>query len=121
MSQTSQVVAEAGTIDWKVVAGGIGVFVATIVTSILGWMQGKKKVENTTAGISPTGQVQSAVLMETVPLRENTAAVSAVRDQLFLNHHAQGNLCKAIEDNTSAMDDVLIELKSIRRALENRG
>lgn len=122
MSQVSEAAKTAASVDWTVVATGSAVFIGTVITTIWGWVQGKKKVEQTLS-TSPAlqGQVPSVIVQDNSTLREQTLVQQAVRDQLLLTNHALTAMCKATEDNTSAMDDVLTELKAIRRSLETRG
>lgn len=117
MSQVSDVAKTAASVDWTVVATGTAVFIGTIITTIWGWVQGKKKVEQTLQSGTP---LPSAVLQDNQSLREATLVQREVRDQLLLVCHALTALCKATEDNTSSSDDILSELKSLRRTLEDR-
>jgi hypothetical protein len=119
MSQVSVLAETSHTVDWSVVAGAVAVFCGTVVTTIWGWIQGKKKIDQhfkTNPG-SPegTGQVTGAILMDNLTIRESTLVNREVRDQLILQHHCLSDLRQAMIDNTRAMDDLLQELRHHRK------
>jgi len=106
--------AEASTVDWTLVASAIGVFVATMVTTVWGWMQGRKKSSKTAdESNSEPFHVAGAVLQDNTSLRDNTHAVKELRDQVLLLSHIlerhvriQDNLSNDIDDLMKRLDKV---------------
>lgn len=88
-AEMSQPLADATGIDWKLVGSAVGVFIATIVTTVWGWIQGRKKSEKASEYVSPTPDfhIAGAVLQDNMSLRENTQAARDLRDQMVLLIH----------------------------------
>jgi len=118
---SAAIVEQASSVDWKVVAGALAVFVGTVVTTIYGWITKKKETSADTH--IKTGMdipIAGAVIQDNVTLRESVIVYREVRDQLLIHHHALMSQCRSTEDNTRAMDEIIKELNHIRRLLENR-
>ena len=118
MSHALPAAAEAAAgIDWKVFASAVAVFVATTVTTIWGWLQGRKKAEESNSHIRAPGtdiQVVGAVLQDNLSLRENTAATIALRDQVMLLVHL-------MERRIGLESELVDELKEVRDMLRKLG
>lgn len=123
MSQAStELVNQAASVDWNLVAAAAATFFGTLTVTIWGWFQGKKKLASRIEShIGDNAQVTGAVLLDNQTLRESTLVSKEVRDQLLLHSQALHASCKATADNTDSLDDILHELKRIRETLEKRG
>lgn len=117
MSQVSTAVSTASSLDWNVAAAAAAVFMGTLLTTVYGWFRGKKKLDVRLGG-DDAPAVTSVVVQDNQTLREMTLVNREVRDQLLLTNHAISNLCKAIEGNSGAMEDILHELKVILRRID---
>ena len=93
-------------IDWKLVASAIGVFIATLVTTVWGWIQGRKKVEK--------GQTELPHLPDLNHLRDNTQSMRDLRDQLLL-------LSNVLERHIRSHGEFLNELKDLVERLDKEG
>lgn len=105
----SQPLSDAAGIDWKLVGSAVGVFIATIVTTVWGWMQGRKKATNSQPeqGV----QIAGAVLQDNASLRDNTNAVRELRDQVFLLAHI-------MERHVGVQNDIHGELERLIKLLD---
>lgn len=75
------VVSSASSIDWNIVAGGLGTFIVTTILTWQGFVRGRKRVEG---GKSEITSIVGATMMETATvnklsdaLADNTRAVQA--------------------------------------------
>jgi hypothetical protein len=116
MSQASEVASTAVQLDWKLIAAAAATFVATLIITILGWWNGRKKVA---AKIEDSGTtVTGAILLDNLTIREATAVNREVRDRLLIHCEALHSNTKTLEHHVGSMDDILEELKAIRKILE---
>ena len=120
MSHLLEPVKQAATLDWNLVAAAAATFIGTLIATIWGWVQGKKKLHQKLEGIGEAS-VTGVAVMDNQTLRELTLVNREVRDQLLLHCHALNANSKAMEDNTSSADDILDELKRLRRDLKEKG
>lgn len=111
MSQSLPVA--AAEIDWKLVASAGAVFVGTIVTTVWGWMQGRKKSQEKVDAAPPV-PLAAAVLQDNASLRDNTMAVRELRDQVFLLSHV-------MERHVGVQNDIHNELERLIRLLDKAG
>ncbi len=121
MSTPSEIVSQAASVDWNLVAAAAATFLGTLVVTMWGWFQGKKKLAARLESGHPIGselQVTGAVLLDNQTIRESTLVSREVRDQLLLNSQALHAHCKSLDSNTHSIDDVLQELKDIRRSID---
>lgn len=95
-------------LDFKLIATALAVFVGTLITTIWGWYSAKKKVTEsfTSDGKMPT-TVTGAILMDNMTIHESTTVNREVRDQLLVLNHTLNRMCRAIEDNTESLDELL--------------
>lgn len=107
-------------VDWNVVAAAIAVFCGTLITTVWGWLTGKKKIRDHLRMDSLDIPITGAVIQDNQSLRESTLINKEVRDQLLIHHHDLQSSCKATDDNTRVLEEVLDELSRIRRLLEDR-
>lgn len=117
MSTPSEIVNHVATVDWNLVAAAVATFLGTLVVTIWGWFQGKKKLASRLEAAS-SPEVTGMVLLDNQTLREATLVNREVRDQLLLHSQALNASSKATQENTACMDDVLEELKNIRRSID---
>lgn len=117
MSTPSEVANTAIQVDWKLIAAAAATFLATFIISILGWYQGRKKIAQKLEGIGD-GQVTGAVLLDNQTLRESTVVSRELRDRLIVHGEALHSSCKAVVDNTNSLDEILEELKGLRKAVD---
>ena len=111
----SQPLADAAGIDWKLVGSAVGVFIATIVTTVWGWMQGRKKSAAASAALpAPEFQFAGAVLQDNTSLRENTRATRDLRDQIMLLSHV-------LERHVKVQDDIEDHLQELVKRLDKAG
>lgn len=101
---------DAFTVDWKLVASAMAVFVATGITTVWGWMQGRRRTRET---VSPSAEfhVSGAVIQDNTSLRDNTAATRELRDQMLLLVHV-------LERHVKVQDDMQDTLDSLMRRLD---
>lgn len=107
----SQPLADAAGIDWKLVGSAVGVFLATIVTTVWGWMQGRKKSERSTPSAGTDFPFAGAVLQDNTSLRENTQATRELRDQMLLMAHI-------LERHIRVQDDLHDDIEAIIKRLD---
>lgn len=108
----SQPLADAAGIDWKLVGSAVGVFLATIVTTVWGWMQGRKKSERSSPQAPEASfQFAGAVLQDNTSLRENTQATRELRDQMLLMAHI-------LERHIRVQDDLHDDIEAIIKRLD---
>ncbi|MAS67367.1 MAG: hypothetical protein CMK82_11305 [Pseudomonadales bacterium] len=100
----------AAEIDWKLVASAVGVFIATIVTTVWGWFQGKKKSRENTPEPSTSYQIAGAVLQDNASLRDNTQAVRDLRDQIMLLRDTMERRCRAEDELADTLEDLVKRL-----------
>lgn len=120
MSTPSAIVSHAATVDWNLVAAAAATFFGTLTVTIWGWFQGKKKLAQRLEGHQP-GQdltVTGAVLLDNQTLREATMVNRELRDRLLVHSEALHSNCKATIDNTQAMDEIIQELRGLRKAVD---
>lgn len=110
MSQSLPVAAE---IDWKLVASAAAVFIGTVVTTICGFFQGRKKSRDNSPA-PETVQIAGAVLQDNQALRENTMAVRELRDQVFLLGHI-------LERRIGVENDLHSKVSNLIKLLDNTG
>lgn len=118
MSQASEIANAATTFDWKLIAAAAATFLATLTISILGWLQGRKKLEKRIEASVGDGPVTGAVLLDNLTLREATIVNREVRDHLLIHCEALKANTKALSDHTDSMDDFLEEVKKLRQDLK---
>jgi len=120
MSQPSELVSHAATVDWNLVAAAAATFIGTLVVTVWGWFQGKKKLAaRLQSGYpSPDGQITGAVLLDNQTIREATIVNRELRDRLIIHGETLSSNCKAIVDNTHSLDEVLEELRALRRGVD---
>lgn len=116
MSQVSSVAEHATTVDWDIVAAAAATFFGTLVITIWGWFQGKKKVNSHLSEGSP--QITGFAIQDNQTLRESTIINREIRDHLLLHHHALIQSCRIMEEKIRVMEELLEELKRHRRLLE---
>lgn len=111
-------VAAAG-IDWKLVGSAVGVFIATIVTTVWGWMQGRKKSEKASAQHPDNAfQIAGAVLQDNTSLRDNTQATRELRDQILLLAHILERHVRVQDNLHDGLTDVHREIRELIRRLD---
>jgi hypothetical protein len=102
----------AAEIDWKLVGSAVGVFLATIVTTVWGWVQGRKKSEKASATHPDNHfQIAGAVLQDNTSLRDNTQATRELRDQILLLVHV-------LERHVRVQDDIQESLEELVKRLD---
>lgn len=78
MSVSSSVTSAVTSVDWTLVAGAVGTFIAAIWASLKGLQRGKEKVESGSSSMTSIvgGAIMDNATMKelTEALRENTAA-----------------------------------------------
>lgn len=121
MSEHLQAAADAAdTIDWKIIAGAAGTFVGSCVIALLGWFKGKEKVEKKTH-LKGEGTVDIALagvtVQDNLSLRENTQSNRDLRDQTMMLIHCTERTNKTTEEMVNVMEDVLAELKRLRKTV----
>jgi hypothetical protein len=110
----SQSLPAATEIDWKLVASAAAVFIGTVVTTVWGWFQGKKKSKESAPETASPFQLAGAVLQDNASLRDNTMAVRELRDQIFLLTHV-------LERRAGLENDLHGELEKLIRLLDRTG
>jgi len=105
---------EAVSVDWKLVASAVGVFLATMVTTVWGWMQGRKKSAKSASEAEPAFHIAGAVLQDNTSLRDNTIAVRELRDQVFLLGHI-------LERHVKSQDTLSDEIGDLMKRLDKVG
>lgn len=103
---------DVSTVDWKLVGSAVGVLIATIITTVWGWYQGRKK--SRVGAAEPAFQIAGAVLQDNTSLRDNTHAVRELRDQIFLLNHT-------IERQVKVQDDLSDDIEKLLRRLDKIG
>lgn len=104
----------AVNIDWKLVASAGAVFVGTVVTTVWGWVQGRKKSEKSAA--APTDsplQIAGAVLQDNASLRENTQAVKDLRDQMMFLRDAVERRIRSEDELQESIDELCKRLDKV--------
>lgn len=109
MSQSLPVV--AAEIDWKLVASAAAVFIGTAVTTVWGWVQGRKKSEK--ANDPGAVQIAGAVLQDNTSLRENTQAVKDLRDQIMFLRDVMERRIRAEDDLQDTLEDLCKRLDKV--------
>jgi len=120
----SQPLSDAVGIDWKLVGSAVGVFIATIVTTVWGWMQGRKKSEKAAAQTPSDFQLAGAVLQDNTSLRDNTQAVRELRDQMLLLAHIMERHVRIQDDLMNDLrryDRVTVDLAELIKRLDKAG
>lgn len=120
MSTSSAIVSHAATVDWNLVAAAAATFFGTLTVTVWGWFQGKKKLAAQLEGQlpHPDMQITGAVLLDNQTLREATAVSRELRDRLIVHGEALHSNCKATLDNTESLDEILIELRALRKGVD---
>lgn len=118
MSQVSDAANTAVQWDWKLIAAAAATFIATFTISILGWLQGRKKVEKRMNDAAGDSGVTAAILLDNQTIREATVVNREVRDRLLVHCEAVSTNTKSIDNHTAALDDVLEELRLIRKGID---
>lgn len=106
----SQPLPAALEVDWKLVASAAAVFVGTIVTTVWGWFQGRKKSEKNAVESTPAVQIAGAVLQDNTSLRENTQAVRDLRDQVMFLRDTMERRCRAEDELSDQLNDLIKRL-----------
>lgn len=121
MSTSSAIVNHATSVDWNLAAAAAATFFGTLVVTVWGWFQGKKKIAARLEGHQPGHEmtVAGAVLLDNQTLREATAVNRELRDRLLVHIEALHSICRATTDNTNTMDEVLQELRLLRKSIDN--
>jgi cytosine/adenosine deaminase-related metal-dependent hydrolase len=102
--------AQAVEIDWKLVGSAVGVFLATMVTTVWGWMQGRKKSEKNAATEGAGIHIAGAVLQDNSSLRDNTQAVRDLRDQVMMLVHVLEGKNKVEMELQDTLEDLIKRL-----------
>lgn len=102
--------AVAAEIDWKLVASAAAVFIGTIVTTVWGWFQGRKKSKASTPEPVSGYQIAGAVLQDNQSLRDNTQAVRDLRDQVFMLIHVLEGKNKVEMELQDTLEDLIKRL-----------
>ena len=112
MSDVSQAAAASSSVDWGTVASASAVFVATAITTIWGWVQGRKKFEEKLKPKEGADvPVAAGMIMDNQTVRDSTMVNREVRDQLLLlNHSLQGHT-RNLEEVAGLLEDLVDELK----------
>lgn len=118
MSAASEVANTAIQLDWKLLAAAAATFLATFIISILGWYQGRKKVSEKVGQLAEGGTVTGAILLDNQTIREATVVSRELRDRLIIHGEVLHSCCKATVDNTNSLDEILAELKGLRRSVD---
>ena len=105
----SQSLPAAAEIDWKLVASAGAVFFGTIVTTIWGWVQGRKKSQEKVEATLPA-PIAAAVLQDNTSLRDNTMAVRELRDQIMLLRDTMERRCRAEDELSDQLHDLIRRL-----------
>lgn len=105
----SQSLPAAAEIDWKLVASAAAVFIGTAVTTVWGWIQGRKKSEKA-ADPAPAIQIAGAVLQDNTSLRDNTQAVRDLRDQIMFLRDSIERRIRAEDDLQETLEDLVKRL-----------
>ncbi len=104
----SQSLPAATEIDWKLVASAGAVFIGTVVTTIWGWFQGRKKSqEKSEAAPLP---IAAAVLQDNASLRDNTHAVRDLRDQIMFLRDAIERRIRVEDELQDTLEDLVKRL-----------
>lgn len=98
-------------LDWKLVAAALATFFATMVTTIWGWFQGRKKSAKAVAEAPAPFQVAGAVLQDNMSLRDNTNAIRDLRDQIVLLIHT-------LDRTVKGQDELQDELQALIKRLD---
>lgn len=109
----SQSLPAAAEIDWKLVASAGAVFIGTIVTTVWGWFQGKKKSQAAPEQSAPI-QIAGAVLQDNTSLRDNTQATRELRDQILLLVHVLERHVRVQDDIQESLEDLVKRLDRAR-------
>jgi hypothetical protein len=104
----------AGELDWKLVAAAAATFLATMLTTVWGWIQGRKKSTKAAEPQGPQYQVAAAVLQDNLSLRENTTATRDLRDQIVLLIHTLDRHVKVQDDMQDSLDDLIKRLDKVK-------
>lgn len=99
-------------IDWKLIGSAVGVFIATMVTTVWGWMQGRKKAKEPASEVP--FQVAGAVLQDNTSLRENTQAVKDLRDQILFLRDAVEKRTKSEDELNDTIEDLIKRLDGVK-------
>lgn len=110
----SQPLPDAAGVDWKLVASAGAVFIGTIVTTVWGWFQGRKKSERSAPDPTAPFHVAGAVLQDNTSLRDNTHAVKDLRDQILLLTHILERHVKVQDELHDDLEDLIKRLDKIR-------
>jgi len=122
MSHPSAAVVEQVTsVDWKVVAAALAVFIGTFVTTVYGWVTKKKETQKShIKSESFDIPIAGGVIQDNQTLRESVIVYREVRDALLIHHHSVQSQIRSLEDNTRSIDDVAKRLEAIQRMLEKQ-
>lgn len=106
--------AAVAEIDWKLVASAVAVFLGTVITTVWGWFQGRKKSQESKSEAGSAVQIAGAVLQDNTSLRENTQAVKDLRDQVMF-------LRDTIERRNRTDDELNDTIEELLKRLDRAG
>lgn len=109
-------VATSSPPDWNIVAAAMATFIATGFIILRGWLEGRKKVVAQVA--PPDSQYVGAIIQDNKSVMESTLIMRELRDQLLMTNHATGAQTLATEALASANEELVRELRHLRRMLE---
>lgn len=122
MSHPLSAVTEVSShLDWTIIASAIGIGLATFITTFWGWFTGKERAEQKrVAHLKSEGSgfmIAGATIQDNQSLHENTQSNRDLRDQIMMLIHCTERHTKATEEQINTLEDVLAELKHLRRTL----
>lgn len=119
MSLTSvEAVNAASSIDWQSTAAFIGTLIATIAVTVLGWLQGRKKIdEKVRPGDGVDIPIAAGIIQDNQTIRESTLVSKEVRDQLLLMNHNLQQFHRDMEEACDLLGKLMREMR--RRAEED--
>lgn len=106
----SQPLSDAVAVDWKLVASAAAVFIGTVVTTVWGWFQGRKKSKESAVEPANSFQIAGAVLQDNSSLRENTQAVRDLRDQMLFLRDAIERRIRVEDELQDTLEDLIKRL-----------
>lgn len=109
MSVPSVAANHAASVDWNIVAAALATFLGTVTVTIWGLISGKKKVEAKLEGRTDV-PVQSAAILDNTLLLQQVLLQRELRDHMLIGNHALQGLCRAIEENTEAVQELTRKL-----------
>lgn len=112
MSQVSAAASNAVPIDWGTVALASATFIATLITTVWGWLQGRKKFnEHLKPKEGQDVPLAAGVIMDNQSIRESTMVQREVRDQLLILNHSLMQYNRNQEEIAGLIEDLVKELK----------